>query len=572
MNDIAERTASVESRLTVALQSAGKLDPASAERARRACAKSNDRYDRVLIQLGLVSERDVAAAFASVLDLPLVEPDAYPEAPLFEDKISTAFLKAHRVLPLALNGTGLRLAMVDPLDSYAVHAVALNTGERVAPCVAVPADMERQFDRLYGTGRTAITEIIDAAAEEDEFFDADTDVAKLRDLASEAPVIRLVNLLIGKAVEARASDIHIEPFETRLRVRFRIDGVLREQEAPPSRFQAAMISRVKIMANLDIAERRLPQDGRIKIAVRGREIDLRVSTTPVMHGESVVLRILDRSGVRLDFGALGFDGDGLARLGELLRRPNGILLATGPTGSGKTTTLYTALQCLNDTERKILTVEDPVEYQIEGVNQIQVKPQIGLSFAHVLRSILRQDPDVIMIGEIRDLETAQIAVQAALTGHLVLSTLHTNSAVSSVTRLLDMGIENFLVTSTVIGVLAQRLVRKLCPHCRVPYPVDRALAESALAALGDRAMPQALYRPGGCDRCNGTGYHGRSVVFELLDMNSSVRRAVLDRKDEGEVERRACESGMRTLHADALHKAAAGVTSLEEVLRVTREA
>jgi general secretion pathway protein E len=571
MAEISVETATVESRLAQALQAAGKLDAASAERMRRACALSSDRYDRILIQLGLVSERDVATAFAAVLDLPLVEPDAYPETPLFEERIRPSFLKAHRILPLSVEGEALRLAMVDPLDDYAVRAVALNTGKRVTPCVAVPADMEQQFDRLYGIGRTAITEIVDTAGDED-FFDADTDIEKLRDLASEAPVIRLVNLLIGKAVEARASDIHIEPFENRLRIRFRIDGVLREQEAPPQRFQAAVISRVKIMANLDIAERRLPQDGRIKLAVRGREIDFRVSTAPVMHGESVVLRILDRSGVQLDFDALGFGGEGLARLAEMLRRPNGILLVTGPTGSGKTTTLYTALQCLNDTERKILTVEDPVEYQIEGINQIQVKRQIGLTFAHVLRSILRQDPDVIMIGEIRDLETAQIAVQAALTGHLVLSTLHTNSAASTVTRLLDMGVENFLVTSTVIGVLAQRLVRKLCPHCRVPYPVGRALAESALAALGTDAIPQALYRPGGCNRCNGTGYHGRSVAFELLDMSAAVRRAVLDSKDEDQIERRAGESGMRTLYADALAKAADGVTSLEEVLRVTREA
>jgi general secretion pathway protein E len=461
--------------------------------------------------------------------------------------------------------------MADPLDDYAIQAVALRTGQRVAPCVAVPADIEQQFDRLYGAGRTAITEIVDTAGDE-EFFDADTDIEKLRDLASEAPVIRLVNLLITKAVEARASDIHIEPFENRLRVRFRVDGVLREQEAPPSRFRAAMISRVKIMANLDIAERRLPQDGRIKLAVRGREIDLRVSTVPVMHGESVVLRILDRSGVQLDFAALGFDGPGLERLIGELRRPNGILLVTGPTGSGKTTTLYTALQLLNDSERKILTVEDPVEYQIEGVNQIQVKRQIGLTFAHVLRSVLRQDPDSIMIGEIRDLETAQIAVQAALTGHLVLSTLHTNSAASTVTRLLDMGVENFLVTSTVVGVLAQRLVRKLCPHCRVPYPVDRALSESALAMLAEKDMPAVLYRPGGCDRCNDTGYRGRSVVFELLPMSAPVRRAVLDGADESVIERQAIASGMQTLYADALRKAADGLTSLEEVLRVTREA
>ena len=567
MAELAEQAASVETRLTEALLAAGKLDATNAERAQRTCQKSNDRYDRILVRLGLVSERDVAVAFAEILDLSLVEADDYPAEPLFEERISPAFLKSHGVLPLAEGRDGLSLAMVDPLDDYAMRAISLNTGLRVVPCVAVPADLEQHLERLYGSGRTAITEIVGAAEDEDG-FDGDGDIEKLRDLASEAPVIRLVNLLIARAVEARASDIHIEPFENRLRVRFRIDGVLREEEAPPARFRAAIISRVKIMANLDIAERRLPQDGRIKLAVRGREIDLRVSTTPVMHGESVVLRILDRSGVRLDFDALGFEGEGLDQLTDLLRRPNGILLVTGPTGSGKTTTLYAGLELLNETERKILTVEDPVEYQIEGVNQIQVKRQIGLTFASVLRAILRQDPDVIMIGEIRDLETAQIAVQAALTGHLVLSTLHTNSAASTVTRLLDMGVERFLVTSTVVGVLAQRLVRRLCPHCRVAYPAVEALDDAAVNRIGI----QTLYRPGGCARCNDTGYRGRSVVFELLPLSPGVRRAVLDGADEDTIERQAAADGMLTLYNDALAKAAAGVTSLEEVLRVTREA
>jgi general secretion pathway protein E len=561
----------IGSRLAEALLSAGRLDAANADRARRACQRSGDRFDRILVQLGLVSERDVATALAEILNVPFVAPDAYPDAPLFEDRISPAFLKTHGVMPIAVDEDGVRLAMVDPSDRYAADAVALHTGRPVVPCIAVPADLEQQLERLYGSGRTAITEIVDTV-DGPGLADDDTDIERLRDLASEAPVIRLVNLLIGKAVEARASDIHIEPFENRLRVRFRIDGVLRDQEAPPTRFRAAMISRVKIMANLDIAERRLPQDGRIKLAVRGREIDLRISTVPVMHGESVVLRILDRTGVNLDFDALGFGGEGLAAMIDLLRRPNGILLVTGPTGSGKTTTLYTGLQLLNDAERKILTAEDPVEYQIEGVNPIQVKRQIGLTFAHVLRSVLRQDPDVIMIGEIRDLETAQIAVQAALTGHLVLSTVHTNSAASTVTRLLDMGVENFLVTSTVIGVVAQRLVRRLCPDCRVPYRADRALAQSALAILGDAAEGQTLYRPGGCPRCGGTGYRGRSVVFELLPMLPAVRRAILDREDESRIEEKAVASGMRTLYADAIDKAASGVTSLEEVLRVTREA
>jgi general secretion pathway protein E len=380
--------------------------------------------------------------------------------------------------------------------------------------------------------------------------------------------VRIVNRLISKAVESRASDIHIEPLEQNLRVRYRVDGVLREVETPPVQLRAAMISRIKIMARLNIAERRLPQDGRIKLAVRGKDIDLRVATIPTMYGEAVVLRILDRGSVALDFTPLGFEGRALSNYREALVRPNGIILVTGPTGSGKTTTLYTSLIELNTPDRKVLAVEDPIEYQLDGVNQVQIKPQIGLSFAHVLRSMLRHDPDVIMVGEIRDLETAQIAIQAALTGHLVLSTLHTNNAASTLTRLLDMGVEDYLMTSTLNAIVAQRLVRRLCRDCFEPYrPLPEMLEQLGLEGREDITF----WRPVGCPRCNDTGYYGRISINEVLVMSDPIRKQILHHAEATELQRVALGAGMRPMFQDGIEKAAAGVTTIEEVLRVTRE-
>jgi len=399
----------------------------------------------------------------------------------------------------------------------------------------------------------------------------DADVQQLKDLASEAPVIRLVSLLITNALSARASDIHIEPFESRLVVRYRIDGVLHEIETPPRRLSAAVISRVKILANLDIAERRLPQDGRIRLRVQGKEIDLRVSTVPTMHGESVVMRILDKGGVALDFHKLGFLDDTLKRFMQALRQPNGILLVTGPTGSGKTTTLYTALDELNKPDVKILTVEDPVEYQMPGINQIQVKPQIDLTFANALRSIVRQDPDVIMIGEIRDLETAQIAVQSALTGHLVLSTVHTNDAPSTMNRLLDMGVEDYLLTSTVVGIEGQRLVRTLCTHCKEPYTALPEMVEHAGIARFAKGGPVTLWHAKGCSHCANTGYTGRVSIIEVMPMTDTIRSMVMKHATATELKAEAMREGMLTMYEDGLRKAVAGVTTVEEVLRATRE-
>ena len=421
------------------------LDAGGLERAQRVRQASDEHLHVLLAKLGLVSEREIAMGLAELLELPLASEADYPELLPHGDRLSANFLREARVLPLADTAEGLVVAMADPLDSYAIGAMQLFAGKPVQVRVGVPADIEAALDRFFGS--SAGGDVVQPLGDLTD-LGAEDDIQRLRDLASEAPVIRIVNRLIAKAAELRASDIHLEPSEQGLRARYRIDGVLRDMEPPPAQLRAATISRLKIMARLNIAERRLPQDGRIRLGVRGKDIDLRVATLPTMHGEAVVLRVLDRSSVALDFVSLGFEPDALRAYREALTRPNGIILVTGPTGSGKTTTLYASLIELNTPDRKLLSVEDPIEYQLDGVNQVQIKPQIGLSFAHVLRSMLRHDPDVIMIGEIRDLETAQIAIQAALTGHLVLSTLHTNNAASTLTRLLDMGVEDYLLPST----------------------------------------------------------------------------------------------------------------------------
>ena len=518
-------------------------------------------------KLGLVSERDVAEALAQLLDLPLAGEADYPDLPLHGERVSANFLKEARILPLAETDDGLAVAMADPLDRYTIGAMQLFAGKPVLPWVGVPADIEAALERMFGRSGT-IGEIVQPVGEQGE-LGAEDDVQRLRDLASEAPVVRIVNRLISRAVEQRASDIHIEPLEHSLRVRYRIDGVLREIETPPAQLRAAIISRIKIMARLNIAERRLPQDGRIKLAVRGKDIDLRVATMPTMHGEAVVLRMLDRGSVALDFDAARLRRR-RARppIARRSTRPNGIILVTGPTGSGKTTTLYASLIELNTPDRKVLTVEDPIEYQLDGVNQVQIKPQIGLTFAHVLRSMLRHDPDVIMVGEIRDLETAQIAIQAALTGHLVLSTLHTNNAASTLTRLLDMGVEDYLLTSTLNAIVAQRLVRRLCQDCREPYPPLPEL----LAQLGLEGPRRGhVLAPRGCPNCNDTGYFGRISINEVLVMSDPIRRQILHHAEATELQRAALAAGMRPMFQDGIGKAAAGITTIEEVLRVTRE-
>ena len=558
-------------RLGEILIERGKLDAASLERALRVQeAEPRERLGALLIKTGMVAEREVMQALSAQLDLPLATAADYPELPVLEERVSSRFLKESRALPLAEDAGQVLLAMVDPLDQYVLEAFRLVTQRKVVGHLAQPTEWEAAFERIYGSGKSSMDQIVDEVETRKE-EGGDEDLQQLKDMALEAPIVRLVSLIISHALAARASDIHIEPFENRLIVRYRVDGVMHEVESPPRRFSAAVISRIKIMANLDIAERRLPQDGRIKLRIQGREIDLRVSTVPTMHGESVVMRILDKSGVALDFATLGFDGQVMQRFIDVLQQPHGILLVTGPTGSGKTTTLYTALDRLNNPDLKILTVEDPVEYQMEGINQIQVKPQIGLSFANALRSIVRQDPDIIMIGEIRDLETAQIAVQSALTGHMVLSTLHTNDAASTINRLIDMGVDDYLLTSTINGILAQRLVRTLCTQCRQPYmALPEVVAEMQLRRYS-QDEPIMLFRAVGCEHCSGTGYMGRVSILEMLVMSDGIRAMVMRHVTAGEIRQQALAEGMQTMYENGLRKAVAGITTIEEVLRVTRE-
>ncbi|WP_313080355.1 type II secretion system ATPase GspE [Pulveribacter sp.] len=551
-------------RLGEILVHAGKLTLRDLERALVVQEEMGGLLGRVLIKLGLVSEIDVAQAVSGQLGVPLVSaadlPDLLPEV----SGLLPDFMRAHAVCPLRVEKNELHVAMAVPQDAFLCKALRLATGLTVRPYLALEGDIEK-----------ALAEPAAEAQEEEvgglgDGLDGGDFVEHLKDLASEAPVIRLVNAIIGKVTDLRASDIHLEPFDDGLHVRYRVDGVIHHGELVPPRLSAAVSSRVKLLAHLDIAERRLPQDGRIKTRVKGRELDLRVSTVPTVHGESVVMRVLDRASVRLNLDTMGFEQDTLARFNELLARPHGILLVTGPTGSGKTTTLYAALSKIDSEANKIITVEDPVEYQLEGINQIQVHPQINLTFANALRSILRQDPDIIMIGEMRDGETAQIAVQSALTGHLVLSTLHTNTAAGAVVRMQDMGVESYLITSSVNGVLAQRLVRTLCGHCKQPYePGEQVRASTGLARFAQAGQP--IYRAVGCEQCRQSGYRGRTGIHELFVLDEPMRRAIIDGKDANALHTLASQSGMLSLYEDGLRKVAAGVTTLDEVARVTQD-
>jgi len=560
---------SLDERICAFMVKKGRVKEADLARARRLHEESEDEsFLSLLTKLGLVSERDLAESVAELLRLPLLAAKDFPEAPPPNVQVSVRFLKQHHIVPIAESETEVGLLVADPADVYPLQAVELATGRKAIVSVGLRSEIDDLIERYYGQGRSAMGTIVETLS--DENARGEDDIEHLRDLASEAPVIRLVNLIVQRAVEQRASDIHIEPFENRLKVRYRIDGVLHEVESPPAASTAAVISRVKIMAKLNIAERRLPQDGRIMLRVQGKELDLRVSTVPTSWGESVVMRILDRESVVFDFHTLGFTDEFLPQFEKVLELPHGILLVTGPTGSGKTTTLYTALSRLNTPDVKIITVEDPVEYQIEGINQIQAKPQIGLDFSHALRSIVRQDPDIIMIGEMRDLETAKIAIQSALTGHLVLSTLHTNNAAGGITRLLDMGVEDYLLTSTVNGILAQRLVRRLDKANAEPYvALPEVIAEFGLERF-TQERPITLYKPVPTPN-HPSGYYGRTTIMEFLVMSDPLRRLIMQHAGMGEIEEQARREGMRTMYEDGLAKSVQGVTTIEEVLRVTQE-
>ena len=537
------------------------------ERAKRAAAESGQPFAKTLLQLGFANERDIARAYATLLQTTVVDPTRYTASEImpFVKTLTTRFLLASRVIPLLVQEGRLVVAMADPTDSFAIAAIKAATGMDLRIEVGVPIEIEAALERIIGTAT-----IISNLGSIHPPIDPDIDTQRLKELASDAPIIRLVTQIFDRAVETGASDIHVEPFEGRLRIRYRYDGVLHEIDSHPPHMAAAITSCIKILAKLDIAERRLPQDGRIKQTVRGRDIDIRVSTASSLHGEHIALRILDRGSIILHPSELGLSQLVSNRLANALELPNGMVLVTGPTGSGKTTTLYAALRSLNSSERKLITIEDPVEYQLDGITQLQVKPSIGLQFANLLRSIVRLDPDVIMIGEIRDLETAQIATQAALTGHLVLSTLHTNSAASSVTRLRDMGLEPYLVSAVLRGVLAQRLVRVLCVACRRLAAPRAELLRQAGLPTHTAGAPTMLWHAVGCVHCRGTGYRGRQAIAEFLLPTQEVTQLVFDHASHTEVERAAVTGGMRSIFDAGRDAVLLGITTIEEITRTIR--
>lgn len=523
------------------------------------------------VHSGILTEEQFSSALEEFFGVPFAKKDDYPQEALLINHLSVPFMKGSKFVPARLADKELTVIMGNPLDFYTVDAIRLATGCNVTVLAGTETEILGAIERSYGTGTASMEKIIEDIDSIPEYRSEDEeDIHHLRDMASEAPVIRLVNLIITRAIEMRASDIHFEPFEEQFRVRYRIDGVLHDVDSPPKRLQPAIVSRIKIMTKMNIAERRLPQDGRILLRVKGKEIDFRVSSIPTIHGESIVLRILDKGSILLDIERLGFPADVLRDFDELIQRPHGMILVTGPTGSGKTTTLYCALEKINFPERKIITVEDPVEYQLRGVNQMQVKPAIGLTFANALRSIVRQDPDVILIGEVRDAETAEIAIHSSLTGHLVFSTLHTNDAPSAITRLIDIGVEDYLLSSTIIGILAQRLVRVACPFCQEPYEPEPAILqeiEKSTVGSGD----WKIIKVNGCAKCSNTGYFGRTGIFEFLKVTDEIQRLILEKKDSNIIKEMARKNGMRTLREDGWHKVRQGVTTIPEVLRVTQE-
>ena len=526
------------------------------ERALELQKERGDKIGKTLVDMGFVAMRDVLAALADQLGVPLVAIEGPPSVSTETEALSPRFLRQSRCLPVGRDDHTVTLAMADPLDVETIAAVRNCTGLKISTVLAAEQEILDAIDKYYGQSARGETDLLADGSEASE------DLEHLRDMASEAPVIRQVNAIIAQAVEKRASDIHLEPFEKEFRIRYRVDGILYNQDPPPREMKAAMISRVKLMAKLNIAERRLPQDGRIKIKTLGREVDLRVSTLPTLYGESVVMRLLDRSaGDFYDLGRLGFDKHMFSRMEHFTSMPHGIFLVTGPTGSGKSTTLYSALKRINLSDKKIITIEDPVEYQMDGINQIHVNTQIGLTFASGLRHIVRQDPDVIMVGEIRDRETADIAIRSSLTGHFVYSTLHTNDAPSAVTRLTDMGVENYLISSSLVAVLAQRLVRLICDRCKAP--------DGTRIAPDGETVP--CFRGRGCENCFGSGYTGRVGIFELMELNDEIRKQIMRGDDALAITAVARRNGMRSLREDGWLKISHGLTTPDEVMRVTQE-
>jgi len=526
---------------------------------------------KTLADHGYIHTQALLETLSSELRLPYIKKDQYPKSalPVQGLTITETFLREKVIFPLQIKDDTLILAVYDPFDLYTIEDLKVSLGKNIRVVLSSEQDILESIEAYYGEeGGSAMNRMVSDIQKDDMhgLDSLDESTEHIRDMASEAPVIKLVNHIISEAIEARASDIHLEPFADELLLRYRIDGILHEMEPPPKRLSSAITTRIKIMSKLDISERRLPQDGRIKLKILGKDIDMRVSTLPTLHGESVVMRILDRGNLVLDLSHMGFPEKELKQIQELIKKPYGKFLVTGPTGSGKTTTLYAALSQINKPDKKIITIEDPVEYQMRGINQIHVKAQIGLNFADGLRSIVRQDPDVIMVGEIRDPETADISIQAALTGHLVFSTVHTNDAAGAITRLLDMGVENFLLSSALLGVLAQRLVRVICPECKEEAPLTPTLKLEM--GLLDKENVK-VYRGKGCSACSQTGFKGRCGIYELLVIDDSIRELILKKTTAQAICDQGRKKGMRTLREDGWDKVIKGVTTVEEILRVT---
>ncbi len=544
------------------LISIGLLDEAKIQKALEEQAKTGQRLSSVLVKLGYVSNQEVGKTLIPQIGILPVAMKPENTDDKLKDRLPVNLGPSHRLIPLREENNNLVLGTDDPLNFLAQKNLEKMTGASVEFELVQTKDLDKALKALGP---------ISKQKSDIDFAKASENIKAVKGSTEDAPIIKLVNLIIQEAVKQRASDVHIEPLEHKFRVRYRIDGVLHEVPGPPKRLQGSIISRLKIMAGMDIAEKRLPQDGRIKIGIDKKELDLRVSSLPGIHGESVVMRILDKSSFLVGLEDMGFMPDQRKAFERLINLPNGMILVTGPTGSGKTTTLYATLSHVNQKERKVITIEDPVEYQLDGINQVQVHPQIGLTFAGGLRSMLRQAPDIIMVGEIRDLETAQIAVQSALTGHLIFSTLHTNDAAGAITRMVDMGIKSYLTSSTVQGVLAQRLVRTICPSCRTGYkPSDE---ESKLLGLKPPGPGEKieLYKGKGCSACSDTGFKGRIGLFELLTITDAIREMILNNASSAQISQKAREMGMRGLKDDGLEKVKRGYTTIQEVLRVTQD-
>jgi type IV pilus assembly protein PilB len=537
--------------------------------------KEGGRIGSNLIKLGFLTDETLVAFLSEQYGVPSVSLSAEEVDPEITKYIPYDVVYKYQIFPISRSGATLTVAMTDPSNVFAIDDVKFITGYEVSPVVASESAISEAITKHYEQS-DALQTVVDSMADLDvegldlihEEEDSAEDISKLKDAGEEAPVVKLVNLILGEAITRGASDIHMEPYEKTYRVRYRVDGVLYDVMQPPARMKAALSSRVKIMSELDIAERRIPQDGRIKLKIRDKAVDLRVSTLPTLFGEKIVMRILDQSNLNLDLTQLGFEEKALADFQEAITSPFGMVLVTGPTGSGKTTTLYSALSTINTVDVNIMTAEDPVEYNLLGINQVHVKENIGLTFASALRSFLRQDPDIVMVGEIRDFETGEIAVKAALTGHLVLSTLHTNDAPSTISRMLNMGIEPFLISASVVLVLAQRLARKICPDCKEPEEIP----ESALRDLGfseEDATTVKCYKGAGCSTCGGTGYKGRVALYEVMPVKEEIKEMVLKGASTLELKKEAMRLGMQTLRMAGLTKIKEGVTTVDEVLRVT---